>query len=311
MKVFVTDQFPIPLPSWHTFPVAKYARLREVVAASGVVAPEDLITPAALTEEEILRVHESGYVRRVLTGSLTASEEREIGLPWSTELVERSRRSSGGTLAACRAALLDGVAVNLAGGTHHAHAGKGGGYCVFNDAAIAARALQAEGRVRRLVVLDCDVHHGDGTASIFADDPSVFTFSIHGARNYPLRKPPGDLDVALDDGTGDERYLAALDEGLRRSILAADAQLAIYLAGADPFEGDRLGRMALTKAGLAERDRRVFAACHTAGLPVAVTMGGGYGRDLEETVAIHAQTIIEAAKWASHPGRLGRVADRR
>ena len=303
MKVFATDQFPIPLPAWHTFPAAKYARLREAVVAAGLAGPGDLVTPEALTEEEILRVHDPGYVRRVLTGTLSPAEEREIGLPWSPELVERSRRSSGGTLAACRAALAEGVAVNLAGGTHHAHAGKGAGYCVFNDAAIAARALQAEGRAWRLVVLDCDVHHGDGTAAIFADDPSVFTFSIHGARNYPLRKPPGDLDVPLDDGTGDDAYLAALDDGLRLALPAARAQLAIYLAGADPFEGDRLGRMALTKDGLAARDRMVFEHCHAAGLPVAVTMGGGYGRDLADTVAIQLQTVREAAGWAARPAR--------
>ena len=299
MKVYATDQFELPLPSWHTFPAAKYARLRRRVVEAGIVAPLDILTPAAATEAELLRAHDADYVRRACAGTLTEAEVREIGLPWSPELIERSRRSCGATVEACRSALEDGVAVNLAGGTHHAHAGKGAGYCVFNDAAVAARALQAEGRVRRVVVLDCDVHQGDGTAAIFADDPAVFTFSVHGARNYPMRKPPSDLDIGLDDGTKDDAYLDAVGRGVRLALASAGADLAIYLAGADPFEGDRLGRMAVTKAGLAERDRLVFALCRAAGLPVAVAMAGGYAREIDETVDIQLQTVREAATWAA------------
>ena len=299
MNVYATDQFALPLPAWHTFPAAKYARLRLRVVEAGIVGPGEILTPAAATDEELLRVHDPGYVRRACEGTLSEAEVREIGLPWSPELVERSRRSCGATIEACRAALKDGVAVNLAGGTHHAHAGKGAGYCVFNDAAIAARALQAEGRVRRVVVLDCDVHQGDGTAAIFAEDPTVYTLSVHGARNYPLRKQRSDLDIELEDGTRDDVYLDAVDRGTRAALGAAGADLAIYLAGADPFERDRLGRMAVSMAGLAERDRLVFGLCRAAGLPVAVAMAGGYAREIAETVAIQLQTIREAAAWAA------------
>jgi acetoin utilization deacetylase AcuC-like enzyme len=262
--------------------------------AAALVDPEDLVVPHAATDEELLRVHAPDYLRRVCAGTLSAEEVRALGLPWSVALVERSRRSCGATIEACWAALEDGVAVNLAGGTHHASRDRGAGYCVFNDAAVAARALQAEGRVRRVVILDCDVHQGDGTAAIFAADPTVFTFSIHGARNYPLHKPPSDLDVGLEDGTGDAAYLDALDRGVQQALERAGAELAIYLAGADPFAGDRLGRLALSKHGLAERDRLVFQRCRAAGLPVAVTMAGGYGRDVEDTVEIHLRTVCEA-----------------
>jgi acetoin utilization deacetylase AcuC-like enzyme len=211
-------------------------------------------------------------------------------------MVERSRRTSGATIAAARAALRDGTAANLAGGTHHAFRDRGEGFCVFNDSAIAARALQAEGLVERVVIVDCDVHQGNGTASIFRDDPSVFTFSIHGANNFPFAKVPGDLDIELADGTGDREYLAALEHGLGEAIERAAADLAIYLAGADPYLDDRLGRLALTKQGLLSRDRLVFEACARAGVPVAVTMAGGYARDIADTVEIQFNTI-ETAAW--------------
>ena len=298
MKVFASDQFGLPLPSWHTFPLAKYAMLRRRVVEGGLVAADDVVTPRAATDEELLRVHDADYLRRVVEGALSADEVRGIGLPWSPELVERSRRSCGATIEACRAAVAEGIAVNLAGGTHHAHASHGAGYCVFNDAAVAARALQAEGLARRVVVLDCDVHQGDGTASIFDGDPSVFTFSIHGDRNYPEDKPPGDLDVAMADGAGDDDYLDALDRGARLALARAGADLAIYLAGADPFEGDRLGRLKVSKAGLAVRDRLVFGLCRAAGLPVAVAMAGGYARDIGDTVDIQFQTVREAVAMA-------------
>jgi acetoin utilization deacetylase AcuC-like enzyme len=213
-------------------------------------------------------------------------------------MVERSRRSSGATIAACRAAFEDGVAVNLAGGTHHAHRDFGAGYCVFNDSAIAARAMQAERRARRVVILDCDVHQGDGTAAILAGDSSVFTFSVHGARNFPFHKQKSDLDIELPDGTTDAVYLDAVEEGVGRALAMAGADLAIYLAGADPYAGDRLGRMVVSMEGLAQRDRLVLALCRDAGLPVAVTMAGGYAPQVDEIAAIHARTVRIAAEFA-------------
>jgi len=274
----------------------KYRRLRERALASGVLAPEDLAVPPSATDEEILRVHDPAYLARVESGTLDRAEVRRIGFPWSPQMIERCRRSAGGTLAACREALRSGCAVNLAGGTHHAFRDRGEGYCVLNDAAIAARAMQAEGRVRRVVVVDCDVHQGNGTAAIFAADPTVYTFSIHGRHNFPFHKERSDLDVELDDGTGDEAYLEALETGLGRALAAAGADLAIYVAGADPHVGDRLGRLALSTAGLAERDRRVFAHLHEAGLPAAVVMAGGYGKDVGDTVEVHLGTVQAARR---------------
>jgi acetoin utilization deacetylase AcuC-like enzyme len=296
MKAFYTDVFVLPLPEGHRFPMAKYSLLRQRVAESGLTAPDDLLVPHAATDEEILRAHSEDYLRRVVEGRLTEAEVRRIGFPWSPGMVERSRRSSGATVEACRAALEEGVAVNLAGGTHHAFRDCGEGYCVFNDSAVAARAMQAEGRARRVAILDCDVHQGNGTAAIFRDDPTVFTFSIHGAKNFPLRKETSDLDIDLPDGCGDAEYLEALERGLRVVLERAHADLAIYLAGADPFEDDKLGRLKLTKQGLAERDCLVFGRCRAAGLPVAVTMAGGYPRRVEDAVDTHFQTVRLAAE---------------
>jgi acetoin utilization deacetylase AcuC-like enzyme len=298
MKIFYSDTFVLPLPEGHRFPMRKYALLRERVAASGIVAPDDMTIPHAATDVELCRAHAPEYVRRVQAGELTRDEIRRIGFPWSPEMVERSRRSSGATIAACRAALAEDFAANLAGGTHHAYADRGEGYCVFNDSAVAARAMQAEGRARRVVIVDCDVHQGNGTAVILAGDPTIFTFSIHGAKNFPFHKEQSDLDIALEDGAGDEAYLAALDHGLAQALELSHANLAIYLAGADPFHDDKLGRLALTKRGLLERDRLVFEYCRGAGLPVAITMAGGYARNVEDTVDIHFQTMRLAAELA-------------
>jgi acetoin utilization deacetylase AcuC-like enzyme len=296
VRIFHCDGFALPLPPGHRFPIRKYAMLRSRVEAAFGAAV--LAVPGAASFDELAAVHDKTYVRRVMDGGLTAEENRRIGFPWSREMVERSRRSVGGTIAACRAAIADGVAVSLAGGTHHAARDHGKGFCVFNDAAVAARRMQAEGRARRILVVDCDVHQGDGTAAIFSGDDSVFTFSIHAGRNFPFTKAIGDLDVPLDDGTGDEAYLDALSWGLRRAVDVARADLAIYVSGADPFAGDRLGRLALTKDGLAARDRLVLETCRDDGLPVAVTMAGGYGREVEDTVDIHANTVRAAGAAA-------------
>lgn len=289
MRAYSSDTFVLPLPTGHRFPMAKYRRLRERVEAE--LPRIRLETPFAIDEPSILAVHAAGYWSKVRDGGLDRREQREMGFPWSPEMVERSRRSVGATLAACRAALDDGRSVNLAGGTHHAFADAGRGFCVLNDTAVAARVLQDGGEVRRLLIVDCDVHQGDGTAAIFQNDDSVYTLSLHGARNYPFRKQVSDLDVALADDTGDDEYLDALDRALSRALERARADLAVYLAGADPYEGDKLGRLALTRAGLAERDRRVLSALERAGLPTAVTMAGGYAEDVEDTVAIHLETV--------------------
>lgn len=296
MKVFYTDQFVLPLPQGHRFPMAKYRMLRERVQAADLTAGRPLFVPHAATDAELLRAHDRGYLQRVATGALTPAEIRRIGFPWTAEMVERSRRSCGATIEACRAALAEGVAVNLAGGTHHAFRDRGAGYCVFNDSAVAALAMQAEGLARRVLIVDCDVHQGDGTAAIFADDPSVFTFSIHGRKNFPFRKEISDLDIELADSTGDAEYLAALERGICHALSAAQPDLVIYLAGADPYEGDRLGRLALTKAGLEARDRMVLGLCRDAAVPVALAMAGGYAHDIGDTVDVHFATVRAAAR---------------
>ena len=264
-----------------------------------VIPTQDLRIPEPASFEQIRHVHQSDYIERVFNGTLSYKEIRRIGFPWSPELVERSRRSVGGTIAACRAAFQDGVAVNLSGGTHHAHTNFGSGYCVFNDCAIAARTMQSEGRTSQVLILDCDVHQGDGTAAIFSFDPSVFTFSIHGARNFPFRKEHSDLDLALEDGTSDKTYLNALEDGLEQTFSNFEAGLVIYLAGADPYFDDRLGRLALTKDGLGKRDRLVYHYTEKARLPLVIVMAGGYARDINDTVDIHINTVSLASKFVN------------
>ena len=265
--------------------------MRESVAAK---LPHVNFEEAPHTTDGVLALaHHPNYIHRVTSGALTESEQKQIGFPWSPEMVERSRRSTGATIAACRAAIDEGVAINLAGGTHHAHAHAdyGQGFCVFNDAAVAARLMQAERRVSRVAIIDLDVHQGDGTASILARDESVFTLSMHGERNYPFTKALSDLDIALPDETGDHDYLAQLDAALNTMFERFSPQLLIYLAGADPYEGDRLGRLSLSMVGMAARDAAVMQAAQKYGLPVAIAMAGGYGRMIEDTVAVHTQTI--------------------
>lgn len=316
MRAFHSDQFVLPLPPGHGFPMSKYRLLREAAEATlpGVQVQE----AQAASDGELALAHEPAWISAMAEGTLSGAQQREIGFPWSEHMVERARRSVGATIAAARAALFDGegVAANLAGGTHHAYAHKGSGYCVFNDAAVAARLMQAEWhrrgrrgpggpRLLRVIVVDLDVHQGNGTAAIFRDDPSVFTLSLHGARNFPFRKEASDLDVDLPDGCGDADYLAALDGALATAWARHGAELpglAFYLAGADPHEDDRLGRLKLSAAGLAERDRRVLAALRERGIPVAISMAGGYGRDIHTTVALQRRTLQEAlAAWQAWP----------
>jgi len=300
VQAFHSDLFVLPLPADHRFPMGKYRLLREAVLAQVPAIRLQEAPPAS--DGELALVHTPTYVSAVAEGLLTAEQQREIGFPWSEHMVARARRSVGATIAAARTALHEGVSANLAGGTHHAHADKGSGYCVFNDVAVAARLMQAEWhrihrQLLRVAVIDLDVHQGNGTAAIFRDDPTVFTLSLHGAKNFPFRKEASDLDVELPDGCRDDEYLAALDAALDtlwRRHEGALPRLVFYLAGADPHEADRLGRLKLSTAGLAERDRRVLHALRTRGIPVALSMAGGYGRVIEDTVAIQLQTMRAA-----------------
>lgn len=300
MKLYYTDHFELPLPSTHRFPMLKYRRLRRHVATSELHRADVLLVPPAATDEELERCHCRDYIQRVQHGTLSTAEIRRIGFPWSPQMPERSRRSTGATLAAARAALSEGLAANLAGGTHHAFADAGEGYCIFNDAAVTIRVLQHEGLIRRACVIDLDVHQGNGTASILAGDPTAFTLSLHGAKNFPLRKVPSDLDVPLADGTDDATYLQRLAEALdhltRQHLDGPAFDLAIYLAGADPFEGDRLGRMKLTKQGLRQRDQMTLRWCVDRGIPVAIAMSGGYANNIDDIVSIHAATLATASK---------------
>lgn len=302
----------LPLPERHRFPMAKYRLLRERLIAEHVLERDDLHVPGPADWQDLALAHDRHYLEAVKDGTLDRDAQRRIGFPWSPGMVERSRRSVGATLAAARCALgernrLSGAqgspdddalplcaAANLAGGTHHAFADRGEGYCVFNDVAVAARVLLRDGAIRQAAVVDLDVHQGNGTAAIFRDDPSVFTMSLHGANNFPFRKETSDLDVVFDDGTGDAPYLEALTRCLPRALDDRRPDIVFYLAGADPYEGDRLGRLKLTIEGLRTRDRIVFAACRRRGIPVAIAMSGGYADDVEAIAAIHANTIREA-----------------
>lgn len=307
VQVFHATQFVLTLPQGHRFPMAKYRLLRERLA---IELPEiELIQAPAATDAELGFVHSPGYIRAIGEGSIDPKAMREIGFPWSAEMAERARRSVGATVAACHAAWRDGVSGNIAGGTHHATADKGSGYCVFNDVAVAARVMQAEqgsGAALKVAVIDLDVHQGNGTASIFRGDSSVFTLSLHGARNFPFRKERSDLDVELPDGCRDEPYLAALDAALSELTRRFQPGLILYLAGADPHEGDRLGRLKLTWDGLAERDRKVFDWAWQRRLPLAFAMAGGYGTRIEETVQAQVNTFAVAVRYFRRWQNLGR-----
>ena len=297
MRAFYADHFVLPLPDGHRFPMAKYSLLREAVAQMPNV---ELLEAPSATDRQILLAHDVAYVQSVLNGTLTAQAQREIGFPWTPGRVERSRRSVGATIAACKAALQDGVSANLAGGTHHAYRYKGSGFCVFNDAAIAARVMQrSHTSALNVAIIDLDVHQGNGTASVLAQDESIFTFSMHGERNFPFRKEPSDLDIGLADDTTDEAYLNALDQGLDELSNRFKPGFIIYLGGADIHEGDRLGRLKVSKQGVLERDLKVFNFAKRQQIGVAVVMAGGYGHDITQTVSVHAQTIETAARFTT------------
>lgn len=300
MQAFYSDQFVLPLPSGHRFPMAKYAMLRDALVAH-LPAIQLLQAPRA-SDAELLRVHTPDYVRSIADGSVPHAVMREIGFPWSEAMAERARRSVGATVAAARSALRQGIGANLAGGTHHAYADKGGGFCVFNDVAVAARVMQAqrrrEGRDLQVAVIDLDVHQGNGTARIFQDDASVFTLSLHGEKNFPFRKEAGDLDVGLPDDTGDADYLDALDAALRALDRSCQPQLVFFLAGADPHEGDRLGRLKLSYQGMQARDQRVLDWCLARHIPLVLLMAGGYGVEIDATVQVQLNTYqLAYAHW--------------
>jgi len=312
MQAFYSDQFVLPLPAGHRFPMVKYALLRQAVERN---LPAIQLRPAPLASpDDLCRAHTADYVQAILGGTVHERVMREIGFPWSTALAERAQRSVGATLAAAVSALRDGVAANLAGGTHHAYADKGGGFCVFNDVAVATRVLQhermaAQGRRLRVAVIDLDVHQGNGTAHLFQGDDSVFTLSLHGEKNFPFRKEASDLDVGLPDGCCDDAYLRALDDALCQLQQRFAPDLVFYLAGVDPFEGDRLGRLKLTAQGLMARDQRVFEWCGQRQVPVVLLMAGGYGHDPAQTVELQLNTYRVAWNHWLHLKKIQRPQD--
>jgi len=295
VKAFYTDHFVLPLPAGHRFPMEKYSRLRDLVSK---LSDLELVEAPSATDTQILYAHDPSYLIKVIEGKLSPQEQREIGFPWSAQMVERSRRSAGATVAAAKTALEEGIAANLAGGTHHAYRDTGSGFCVFNDSAIAARTLQKEvSQHLKIAVIDLDVHQGNGTASILQNDPSIFTLSMHGENNFPFKKEESDLDVGLADGCNDESYLQSLSASLDQLDARFKANCLIFLAGADPHEDDRLGRLSISKNGMRLRDEMVFEYALGRQLPIAFSMAGGYGKEIESTVDIHFQTIKTALQF--------------
>ena len=290
MQVFYTPRYYANIGDGHIFPIRKFELVRDRLLNEGTLRPDELFEPTPASIEQVRLVHTDDYVSRLCAGALTPKELRRLGLPWSESLVQRSFYATGGTIAAARAALLDGYGSNLAGGTHHSFADRGEGFCVLNDVAVAIRVLRNERLIQRAAIVDCDVHQGNGTATIFANDTDTFTFSVHGANNYPLFKAQSSLDVELPDGTTDREYLACLANHLPR-VFAAEPEIIFYLAGADPYAGDKLGRLALTLDGLRQRDECVLRGCYEREVPVVTVMSGGYGKDINDTVEIHCNTI--------------------
>ena len=295
MKAFYTDHFVLPLPPGHRFPMEKYSRLRDLVSELSDI---ELVEAPRATDTQILYAHDPSYLIKVIEGKLSPQEQREIGFPWSEQMVERSRRSAGATVAAAKTAMREGIAANLAGGTHHAYRDAGSGFCVFNDSAIAARTLQKEISPNlKIAVIDLDVHQGNGTASILQNDDSIFTLSIHGENNFPFKKEESDLDLGLADGCNDAVYLASLTACLEQLDARFKADCLLFLAGADPHEGDRLGRLEVSKEGMRQRDEMVFQYALDRQLPLAFSMAGGYGKEIGSTVDIHFQTIKTALRF--------------
>ena len=290
VRVFYTPRYYADIGEGHIFPIRKFELVRDRLWREGTLRPEQIVEPPPAPLADVLLVHTEDYITRLRAGALTTREIRRLGLPWSKALVRRSFLATGGTLGAARNALADRIGANLAGGTHHAFADHGEGFCVLNDVAVAIRVLLRDGLIARAAIVDCDVHQGNGTATIFADDPGVFTFSMHGAKNYPLFKAPSSLDVELADGTTDDEYLTMLTAHLPR-VFAHAPDIIFYLGGADPYAGDKLGRLNLTIAGLRARDELVLRACREGGVPVVTVMSGGYAADINDTVEIHCNTI--------------------
>jgi acetoin utilization deacetylase AcuC-like enzyme len=287
--------YQVPLRPGHRFPMSKYGHVRAALEARGLIGARSALAPAEARAGQLALAHEAAYVERVLAGALRPEETRRIGLPGTAPVARRARLAAGGTLLATWLAIEHGIAANAAGGSHHAGPEGGAGFCVFNDVAVAARNLLAQGGPSPVLVVDCDVHQGDGTARIFAAEPAVFTSSIHAARNYPARKARSDLDIALPDGTGDAAYLAALEAGLARALAEARPRLVYYNAGVDVWAGDRLGRLALGPEGIRARDRHVIRTVRARGLPLVCVLGGGYDDAPERLAAHHAILFEEAA----------------
>ncbi|MBT5330599.1 MAG: histone deacetylase [Porticoccaceae bacterium] len=295
MKAFYCDHFVLPLPDGHRFPMSKYELLRQRVAEESDI---ELLVPDAATDEELSLCHTPDYVNRVTSGQMSKDEIRELGFPWSPEMVERSRRSVGATISAARVALEEGAAANLAGGTHHAMSDRAQGFCVFNDCAVAAKLMQKEDIADQILIVDADVHQGNGTAEICSNDKSIYTFSIHGGKNFPARKALSDLDIEIEDATEDEVYLDCFDQGLATALNESYPDLVFYLAGADPYENDKLGRLSLSKEGLAKRDQMVMDYCSRRSLPLVMVMAGGYAAEVNDIVDIHFASLEILADYA-------------
>jgi len=298
LKLIYSDDYDLHLGN-HVFPSIKYRLIKEKVLRDGIAKPEDIIEPPAAADDEVALVHHRDYIRKLQTGKLSYLEILRLEIPYSPELIRAVWLSAGGSILAGRLALQDRTCVNIGGGFHHAYPDHGEGFCVLNDVAIAIRSLQKDKTIERAMVVDVDVHQGNGTAAIFAGDSSVFTLSLHQASNYPYPKPPSSLDINLADGIGDEEYLTELERGLDESLAEFRPQLIVYVAGADPYREDQLGGLKLTLEGLEKRDRLVFEKASTRNIPVAVTLAGGYARHVEDTVTIHTNTIRVAKEFAA------------
>jgi len=295
-RAFTSDRYEVPLPAHHRFPMRKYRWLREVLVERGILRAAQIHDAAPASSDDLRLVHDPDYLRQLMDGTLSRHAERRLGFPWSDALVQRARASVGATIRAAQVTLEDGLSGSLAGGTHHAHVDWGSGYCLFNDVAVAIRVLQRDGLIQRALVIDLDVHQGDGTAAIFQNDPDVYTFSIHGATNFPFRKAASDLDVALPEGTDDDSYLSALGNHMPQAFADADPEIVFYLAGADVLAADRLGSFELTQTGVQRRDEMVLGLCLGRELPTTIVMGGGYGEPLSKTIDAQCGTYRTAVE---------------